>query len=272
MGFGVAVRGNATGQLGSLLTYSWNGNGYAYAIGTVDRRVPILINTAAGFAPQVDTNRARNRSAKPVVDLDGNDIVNQRKLTRALWNQFKSSNCAAVLSNKDGLGAFKIEDVMQMQEKDSFFDLTRSIVANWTLDNIRPDPTYHYDLVPADQDYRIALSRFMEVKGHSSALTLNLGKPGPILLAYGLLPGNGAQYTLVHEVLIHSFKGWVDPTVSSNKLFGQNLLWSSAPGSDSISDWMSTDCRCTPGAPQGPGQPGTDPKTGKTCTAGNSKW
>jgi hypothetical protein len=247
--------------MGTLLTYSWNGNGYS--IGTVDQRVPILINTAASFAPQVGATRIGNWTAK-VSDWKGNDIVNQQKLTKSAWNKFYASNCKAVLSNAQGLGPFTVDAVWQIQQKDSFYDLTRSLVADWTFDDITGG-VHNLQTVPANS-YKLSLAQYL---GRSIAATINFGVPGPILLGSGLLNQDGYQYTLVHEVLIHSYKGWLDAQVFTNAWFAQNRLWNDQTGSSTITTWMSTDCRCTPGAP---GDAGKDPVTSGTCNAGNPKW
>jgi hypothetical protein len=252
--------GSAVGQILDFAAYSWPGN--TYSLGSVIRRSPVLINTAASFWPQAGANRSGNWTAK-VSDWKGTDVVNQQKLTRAVWSKFKGSTCMAVLGNSQGLGPFAVDAVWQMQQKDSFYDLTREMVALWTLDDI----TGHvHNLQVPPNHYSLTLQQKL---GNGNAATLNLGAPGPILLTSGLLNQATPQYTLAHEVLIHSYKGWTGPQVYANAWFAQNRLWNDQRGSTTITTWMSADCRCTPGAP---GDAGKDPVTGGVCDASNRKW
>ena len=253
--------GNATGQMASLPTYSWNGNGYE--VGSVVQRVSILINTAAGFAAQAGTNRAGIWTAK-VPDWKGNDVVDQQKLTKSVWNKFYGSNCRAVLGDAQGLGPFTVDALWQLQQKDQFYDLTRATVANWTFDDITGH-VHNLQTVP-EGSYKSTLITYL---GQSLAATINFGVPGPILFASGVLGQAGSQYTLVHEVLIHSYKGWTDAQVFANPWFATKRLWNDGQGSRTISTWMSTDCKCTPGAP---GDAGKDPNTGGACSPNNPKW
>jgi len=153
-----------------------------------------------------------------------------------------------------------------MQQKDQFYDLTRDLVANWNFNDITGGVHNLQTIGP--NSYQMKLQQYLS-QGGAVAATINFGTPGPILLASGLLNQQGYQYTLVHEVLLHSYKGWTDGQVYANAWFSQNRLWNNQQGSTTISTWMSTDCRCTPGAP---GAAGIDPTTLGTCNPGNPKW
>jgi hypothetical protein len=136
----------------------------------------------------------------------------------------------------------------------------------WTFYDIAKDPSTLQTVPP--NSYKKTLASYL-ADTNTIAAVINFGVPGPILLASGLLDKADVRYTLVHEVLIHSYKAKTDRNVLDNTWFQQKGLWDDHKGSTTITTWLSTDCRCTPGAP---GAAGKDPRTGDPCQAGNPKW
>jgi hypothetical protein len=74
-------------------------------------------------------------------------------------------------------------------------------------------------------------------------------------------PSAKPKYTLVHEVFLHAYAALSDSAVFADSVFQQNgLLNSSQSSSTNISNWVSTDCKCTPGISTG------------TCNMNSANW
>jgi len=175
-------------------------------------------------------------------------------LSKNEWAKFKTSNCAAVLGNKDnGLPSMwhntrypwdpNMNEVQRAQSELRFYDTGNSYWANMPLIDVLPEP-YR-------QRYNPKLT-ILNYLGVSAAATLVIPGPGPIPLAPGVFNQKNPQVDLIHEVLIHAYAGVSDSQVESDNYFKSQGYWFDGKGSATISLWMSTDCTCTAGNPKPP--------------------
>ena len=75
------------------------------------------------------------------------------------------------------------------------------------------------------------------------------------------MTGPHPEYTLIHETVLHAYLGLADSAVFANTILANNGLNDNGVGSDTITSWMGTDCKCTP----------TSSNTAM-CTPNTAKW
>jgi hypothetical protein len=247
--------GNATGMI-SLGTQSWTGN--MYSDGPVDQIFADPYLLAGSFLALAGGEYSPGVAGYPV-DSDTDRLVKGVPskagiLSKNEWAKFKTSNCAAVLGNKDnGLPSMwhntrypwdpNMNEVQRAQSELRFYDTGNSYWANMPLIDVLPEP-YR-------QRYNPKLT-ILNYLGVSAAATLVIPGPGPIPLAPGFFNQKNPQADLIHEVLIHAYAGVSDSQVESDNYFKSQGYWFDGKGSATISLWMSTDCTCTAGNPKPP--------------------
>jgi hypothetical protein len=91
---------------------------------------------------------------------------------------------------------------------------------------------------------------------NATAITANLGFSAQtaIILKQGFFSQQYPQYTLVHEIILHAYVGAQDSAIFNNSYFAGQGLWrpTGSSATSNITDWMTTDCTCTPGNPATP--------------------
>ena len=203
------------------------------------------------------------RSAVPVLDSKTNDTV--KSMLKTISGSLKASNCAKVFSI--GLaGAPALvnnpysfdQGITKGTKTTNYFDLTNSSTGNLTRSQITggEDPNTE------------TLTQYFPTGGN--ALTTNNSGPQynhtAVVFAAGVLAWQNQssakpKYTLVHEVFLHAYAALSDSAVFADSVFQQNgLLNSSQSSSTNISNWVSTDCKCTPGISTG------------TCNMNSANW
>jgi hypothetical protein len=203
------------------------------------------------------------RSAVPVLDSKTNDTV--KSMLKTISGSLKASNCAKVFSI--GLaGAPALvnnpysfdQGITKGTKTTNYFDLTNSSTGNLTRSQITggEDPNTE------------TLTQYFPTGGN--ALTTNNSGPQynhtAVVFAAGVLAWQNQssakpKYTLVHEVFLHAYAALSDSAVFADSVFQQNgLLNSSQSSSTNISNWVSTDCKCTPGISTG------------TCKMNSANW
>ena len=244
--------GQATGQIANLPTYSWLGN--AYQIGFALYQVqanPLLY--AVGFWEFEQANQSRSKTAPLPTDSTADNKV-KNILTKAFWQKFSNSNCKAVLGNSAGMplivAGYSLAAVVNEQNLVHFYDVSDGGVGSLQLDEIT-SPTFGGNVTLTNE------------LGSSTAATPVLGK-GPVILAGSVLSGSRPEFTLVHEILFHAYAGQYDNYIYGNAYFTSNGLWrpSGSNATVTITNWLSTDCTCTPSNPSAP----------QSCHANSAKW
>ena len=228
--------GSATGQI-NLATYSWTGN--AYQRGSVRQVLAMPLYFGVGFWPFKGANDSGNGTAHFRMDSVSNDKV-KNILTPARWQKFAQSNCSAVFANPQGLPLYDttMRAVQKRQSELNFYNVGNPEIGNLTLQEVTAG------MMPSGE----TLTDYLNNAQAAAAVPL-LGRPGPVVLQAGFFSQPYPQFTLVHEVLLHSYAGQTDGQVLGNAFFQQKGLWNDGKGSTTISTWMSTDCTCTPGNP-----------------------
>ncbi len=169
--------------------------------------------------------------------VDNATSLIERKKLSARLNNFASSNCAKVIGAvfKQQTGAtFNATQFTVAAANLSFYDATASGVSNWTQDQVSGN----------GNGKTLAASI-----GNSDAITITNGTNPAVVLGQRFFQlQNNAIYagnTLFHESL-HAFTSWNDSQIYS--LFKQyGLTQYSSLNTESISAWLSTDCKSTPG-------------------------
>ena len=244
--------GIAAGQI-NLATTSWLGN--VYGIGSVEQLAASPVLFSVSFWPFQDANQSRNRTAPPPRDSKANDTV-KKKLTPSFWQRFSTSHCSAVLGNSIGMPSmvanYSLAGVQQKQGMTNFYDVGNPGVGDLQLQQV----------TLRQFGSNIKLSDRL---GNNNAVTDNGGfsRQTATILKTGILSGSNPQFLLVHEIVFHAFAGLTDDQVFGNAYFQSQGLWrqSGSSATTPLTNWLSTDCRCTPGNPQAP-----------TCQANTANW
>jgi len=203
------------------------------------------------------------RSALPVLDSKTNDSV--KSMLGTVSQGLKTSNCAKVLSaglstqTQFANSPYSFDQaIMKGTKMTNYFDLTNASTANLTRRQITGGEDANDE----------PLSQYFPANGQ--ALTTNNSgiqyKYTAIVFAAGVLAWQNQsnakpKYTLTHEVFLHAYANQSDSAVFSNSVFQNNGLLNSNPSSSTnISNWISTDCKCTPGISTG------------TCNMNSASW
>jgi hypothetical protein len=203
------------------------------------------------------------RSALPVLDSKTNDSVKSMLTTASTG--LKTANCAKVLNaglsiqTQFANSPYSFDQaIMKGTKMTNYFDLSNSSTANLTRRQITGGED------PFDQ----ALSDYFP-KGGNALTTNNSGiqyKYTAVVFGAGVLAWQNQsnakpKYTLVHEVFLHAYANQSDTGIFSNSVFQTNGLLNTNPSSSTnISNWISTDCKCTPGVSTG------------TCNINSASW
>ena len=102
--------------------------------------------------------------------------------------------------------------------------------------------------------------------GARNAVTDNLGysRQTTVIIKQDFFTQQYTEFTLVHEILLHAYAAQTDDAGFGSSYFTAQGLWRPAgsTATNYITDWMSTDCSCTPSNPNAP----------PPCQGGAPKW
>lgn len=247
--------GGASGFSVAAAIYSWTSG--AYEIGSVHRFPSPPQGFALGWFPSAGDFGLLFASHFPT-DWRANDEVKNDILNDKMWAKFARSTCASILSQ--GMSALAIPNytltaIRQKERQTNFYYLGQSNVGALTLQQVTG-----YELSNTQ-----TITSYL---GGANAATVNMGatKQTAVILKAGLLPPlsipstSHPEFTLVHELILHAWAAQPDDVYFNNTFFQQKGLWRPDAATTWITDWLSTDCTCTPGRP------------GTTCTANTAKW
>jgi hypothetical protein len=252
---GVVYGPNGTMSQMNPFTYSWPGNAYRTG-SSVEQVIASQLDYALSSWAFQGGNQSGNNSAHFRKDSIANNKV-AKILTKQLWQKFAASHCQSVLGNPQGMlmmiPSYSLQVVQTKQAMTNYYDIGNPGVGALTLKE-----------VTAGGDRRnVTLTDY--ITGLANAATANRGydKQTAVVMLPSVLTSARPEFVLVHETLFHAYAGLIDDSIFGNSYFNQQGLWRE-PGSTattSISTWMSTDCRCTPGNPATP-----------SCQANTATW
>ncbi len=178
----------------------------------------------------------------------------------AQWQGFARSNCATIFANvtygiANNVYLYSLSRAQNKQhEKTNYYDVGNPVVAAASISSV----------TAGESKINNTLAGYLGKE--ATAATVNSGETRhtAVILKSGFFKIAYPRFTLLHETLIHAYGNWDDSAVFANSFFTvANGLWNDHGRSNTISEWIGADCKCTPDpSPQNP-YPSCQPATAK---------
>lgn len=171
-----------------------------------------------------------------------------------MWSAFSKSHCNSLFSNPnvmsvvdlEGRSLYSITNLKSKFASTNFYDTRNEAIANLKLGEVTKQQVNAGLRNTTLRDY---------LRGSNAVTSPNFGlaQQSAIIFAPNVLSGSNAKYLIVHELVLHAFAGLDDIAVYNNSTLIQSGLWHPAGDNATtyITDWIATDCQCTPGQPGG---------------------
>jgi hypothetical protein len=242
--------GNVTGQMASLPIQSWTWNDYE--IGSINQVAGLSVLLDASFQTHQGGQYVPGTASIPVDSIANTEVKNT--LTPTMWRSFAKSNCGKVFAAGMNIAIpnYSLDGVQEKQRNTNFYDVGNDSVGNLTIRAV----------TGGEIDSGRTLVDFLNGT-HANAANANMGysRRTAIIFKSGILSGSQPEFILVHELVLHAYAAQGDDWVFQNSVFKAHGL-EQIPNSTAtkpITDWISTDCTCTPGVKNG-------------CQANTAKW
>ena len=205
-------------------------------------------------------------------------------LTPQVWTRFAQSHCGTVFADTQGIAGgvlnYSLADAMKKEAMTNFYDLGINAVQNSTTVNqvtlnqandprllrdaigranaITPKPwgivvRMNGQTVPAQTARGFKAGELYQTS-QTPCFSCHLWLSGP---PPGATPEQYEEFLLMHELLLHAYAAFEDTAIYSNPVNVANKLkfptgppnnWTADTAPTTyITDWISTDCTCTPG-------------------------
>jgi hypothetical protein len=254
---------------GSGAAYDASGSAFGLAPGalTFSRTSPVysglsqvLVDWIPGTSWWPFQRGTYNGTAGIPVDETTDKLVKGEYLNSKMWAKFRTSSCEAVFAAPRGIaaisnyGSYYLASAKDKLRRTHFYNVDNPKYGRLTIRQVTGGRNAN----------NIGLLDWLNANNANAGTLLDthFDDPTPVAVHTQVLFQAKPEFTLAHELILHAYANAADNTYLQNAFFQSNGLVPipNSNASTPLTQWMSADCTCTPGAP------------GSTCPANTAGW